>query len=90
MSTLELDDDYLEPVRAECTDRELIVSLMDGRRIITPLWWYPFLESATKAQRDNIDLHVLGVWWPDLDEGLSINGMLSGAKAPNAKEPVKA
>ena len=62
--------------------------LRDGRLISTPLWWYPRLLSATPAQRNHVDLMLSGVHWPDLDEDLSVRGMLMGCKAPGATEPV--
>lgn len=90
MSILEIDDELLEPVKAECSDRELIVTLADGVRLATPLWWYPRLLAATPKQRGNIELSPFGVHWPDIDEDLSIEGMLKGHKAPGAKPPVEA
>lgn len=66
------------PVSAEITDAELIVHLADGRTIVTPLVWYPTLLAATPAQRGNFILGPIGIHWPDLDEDLSVAGMLAG------------
>jgi len=77
----------MEPVEAVCTDSDLVVTLANGQRILTPLWWYPRLFRATPAQRVNYELSPFGVHWPDIDENLSIGGMLVGSKAPGAKEP---
>jgi hypothetical protein len=77
----------MEPVQAVCTDSDLIVTLANGQRILTPLWWYPRLFRATPKQRANCELSPFGVHWPDIDEDLSIEGMLVGSKAPGAKEP---
>lgn len=90
MNTLEIDHDLLEPVAAECTEAELIVTLADGVRLATPLWWYPRLLTANAAARSNVELSPFGVHWPDLDEDLSIEGMLKGRKAPGAKPPAEA
>lgn len=90
MNTLEIDHDLLEPVAAECTDAELVVTLADGVRLATPLWWYPRLLAAGMAERSNIELSAFGVHWPELDEDLSIEGMLKGRKAPNAIPPAEA
>ena len=90
MTISERDQEALEPVRADCTDDELIVTLLNGQKIVTPLWWYPRLLSATPAQRAKVELSLFGIHWPEIDEDLSVEGMLVGAKAPNAKEPLPA
>lgn len=63
------------------TDLELVVSLSDGRRIATPLAWYPVLLAASQEQRACYELSPFGLHWPDLDEDLSVEGMLSGEPA---------
>ncbi len=90
MSILEIDEKLLEPVAARCTDDELIVTLADGASLVTPLWWYPSLLAACPNERNNIELSPFGLHWPDLDEDLSIEGMLKGRTDPNAKPPAKA
>jgi hypothetical protein len=87
---MRISDDALEakePVDAACTDPELIVTLANGQKVITPLWWYPRLLDATPAQRANFELSPFGVHWPDIDEDLSVAGMLVGSKAPDARQP---
>lgn len=90
MSTLEIDLDLLEPTSAHCTDTSLIVGLADGAHLVTPLWWYPPLLAASPEQRNNIELSPYGVHWPELDEDLSIEGMLKGRRYPNARPPAVA
>lgn len=90
MNTLEIDRDLLEPTRAHCTDTSLIVELADGALLVTPLWWYPPLLAATPEQRNRIELSPYGVHWPELDEDLSIEGMLKGLRYPNAQPPAVA
>lgn len=65
----------------KCTDIELIVELVDGRTISAPLAWFPRLSNASQQQRDNWQLlgDGEGIHWPDVDEDLSINGLLVGA-----------
>ena len=87
MDTLEIDLDLLEPVAAVCDEHDLTVTLSDGVKLTTPLWWYPRLLNATPAQRANVELSPMGVHWEEIDEDLSIEGMLRGAKAPGAKMP---
>ena len=90
MSILEIDDELLEPVEAFCTDRELVVTLADGARLVTPLWWYPRLLQADDHQRNVLELSPFGIHWPEIDEDLSIEGMLKGRRAPDAVPPLKA
>lgn len=61
-------------------DGQLIVDLRDGRTIATPIIWYPRLRDATEAQRLNWQLNGsgVGIHWPDIDEDLSVEGMLDG------------
>ena len=63
-----------------CTDEILIVELVDGRTISAPLVWFPSLCSATKEQRNNWELLGAGegIHWPDIDEDLSVAGLLEG------------
>jgi hypothetical protein len=41
----------LEIAEVRCTDQDLVVSLKDARKIVTPLWWYPRLYGTTPEQR---------------------------------------
>jgi hypothetical protein len=66
------------------SDDELTVGLMDGRTIIVPLAWYPRLAAGTPGQRANWEMAGAGygIHWPELDEDLSTEGLLAGARAP--------
>ena len=61
----------------------LIVDLMDGRTIAVPLAWYPRLQEATADQRARWDISGAGygIHWPEIDEDLSVEGLLRGAPA---------
>ena len=80
MSTLELDVGDIRPCAVEFTATELAVTLVDGRKIVTPLEWYPRLKQASPAQRANFELMPMGIHWPELDEDLGIAGMLKGRR----------
>ena len=60
------------------TADEIVVSLVDGRRLAVPLVWFPRLEKATPAQLTNYELKGdgVGIHWPELDEDLSVEGLL--------------
>lgn len=81
MSTLEIDVGDLRARSVDFTEAELVVTLLDGRRIATPLEWYPRLMNASPTQRRNFEIMAMGVHWPDLDEDLSIAGMLKGSRS---------
>jgi len=68
------------------SDDALSVSLRDGRVISVPLVWYPRLLNATPTQRKNWKIAGggYGIHWPDVDEDLSTEGLLRGARAPKA------
>ena len=63
---------------------ELSVALMDGRTITVPLAWYPRLAVGTPEQRGRWEVAGggYGIHWPELDEDLSTEGLLAGARAP--------
>lgn len=62
-------------------DEEMMhVALVDGRRISCPISWFPRLRAATKAERENFEISPagIGIHWPDLDEDLSVAGLMAG------------
>ena len=67
-------------------EARLVVDLMDGRTIAVPLAWYPRLANATPEQRSHWELAGggYGIHWTDIDEDLSTEGLLRGARAPQA------
>lgn len=60
------------------TSDELTVSLVDGRRLSVPLAWFPRLARASAEQLHKFELlgDGEGIHWPDLDEDLSVEGLL--------------
>jgi hypothetical protein len=74
-------------IEVACTEDKLIVDLADGRSISVPLAWYPRLLHATPLERDNWQIAGAGygIHWPDVDEDLSVEGLLRGAPSPRAK-----
>ena len=67
-------------------DARLVVDLMDGRSMAVRRAWYPRLAKATPQQRSHWELAGggCGIHWPDIDEDLSTEGLLRGARAPQA------
>jgi len=75
----------LEPVirGVRVTKSEIVAHLADGRVISVPLAWSWRLSDATPAQRANFRLIGAGqgIHWPDVDEDISVEGMLHGSPA---------
>jgi hypothetical protein len=67
----------------EVTEDELRVVLADGRRLAVPLVWFPRLHAASKAARQHFELlgDGEGIHWPEVDEDLSVAGLLAGARS---------
>jgi hypothetical protein len=63
-------------------DEKFVIKLADGRSLSVPLAWYPRLLAATPLERAH--WHLLGegygVEWPDLDEHISVEGLLAGRR----------
>ena len=62
------------------TDDSISVELLDGRTISAPLTWFPRLLEANNTQRNNWQLmgDGEGIHWSDIDEDLSVAGLLAG------------
>src|ERR1700682_5046269 len=54
------------------------VELTDGRTLGVPLAWFPRLLHATPAQREQAERSRVGLHWEDLDEDISVAGLLAG------------
>ena len=72
-----------EAMTIAVTEDTLTAELSDGRTIAVPLAWYPRLVHATPEERGNWELigGGQGVHWPDLDEDISVEGLLAGRKS---------
>jgi hypothetical protein len=90
MTTLMLE---IEPtaVKVDLTEDDLIVDLVDGRRIAVPLAWYPRLLHATSAERQNFQLLGDGyaIEFPDLDEHIGIEGLLAGRQSGESQKSLQ-
>ena len=69
-----------EAEKVTVTEDALMAELSDGRTISVPLAWYPRLVHAAQEERDNWELigNGQGIRWPDLDEDLSVEGLIGG------------
>ena len=69
----------------------LAVDLVDGRTIIVPLVWYPRLWHGTSEERNRFEIFGDGAFihWPDLDEDLSVAGLLAGRRSGESAQSLK-
>ncbi len=71
-------------IRALSVSEDAITTqLADGRTISVPLSWSWRLSEATARQRENFQIlgRGEGIHWPDIDEDISVEGMLHGGPA---------
>jgi hypothetical protein len=70
------------------TEELITFRLVDGRIVSVPLAWSWRLSEATLAQRNKFEIigDGYGVHWPDVDEDLSVEGMLHGVPAPRPRK----
>ena len=59
-------------------DNSMWVDLSDGRTIGVPLAWFPRLLHAKSEQRQKCELSTNGIHWDELDEDISVAGLLAG------------
>ena len=75
----------------QITDDTLSVDLNDGRTILAPLLWYPRLMEGLEAERNNWRIigHGEGIHWADLDEDISIAGLIAGKPSGESQASLK-
>jgi hypothetical protein len=71
------------------TNELITFNLFDGRVISVPLAWSWRLSDAVPEQRNHYEIigDGHGVHWPDVDEDISVEGMLNGVPAKRPKKP---
>lgn len=80
MSTLAIEMRTALAEHVSVTEDSLIVDLDDGRTVTVPLAWFPRLLHGTIEERNKWRLigKGEGIHWPDLDEDISVEGILLG------------
>jgi hypothetical protein len=82
MSTLVTEHDvFAQSVRF--SEDSMIVLLDDGRELSVPLAWYPRLWDGSGGERARFELigKGEGIHWPELDEDISVEGLLAGRRS---------
>ena len=83
MNTLVNELQLVKAIEVSVTEDNLVVELEDGRILSIPLTWYPRLWHGTTAERQNWRMigDGMGIHWPDLDEDISIEGLILGRRS---------
>ena len=91
MSTLSVRVREPRAQRVTVSQDSVIVDLRDGRTVSAPLAWYPRLLHGTPEERDNWRLigSGEGIHWPDLDEDLSVESLISGRPSGESQGSLK-
>jgi hypothetical protein len=73
------------------TEESLTADLVDGRTIIVPLVWYPRLWHGTPEERNHFEIFGDGAYihWPELDEDLTVAGLLAGLPSGESQASFK-
>ena len=88
MNTLAVEIRIPEALNVSLTDDTLSVDLSDGRSISVPIAWFPRLLHASEQERNNWRLigRGQGIHWKDIDEDISVEGLLAGRPSGESQE----
>ena len=91
MNTSTADARSVAATRVSVTVDTLTVDLSDGRSISAPLAWYPRLLHGTADERNHWRLIGTGrgIHWPDLDEDISVENLLTGSPSAESQQSLK-
>lgn len=67
-----------EPLAVRFDEDSMWIDLEDGRTLGVPLAWFPRLLHATPAQLAAVEMSRAGLHWDEIDEDISIAGLLAG------------
>jgi Protein of unknown function (DUF2442) len=91
MNTSTSEPQEARALQVSVTDDELAVDLADGRTVVVPLAWYPRLVHGTRQERNRWRLigRGVGIHWSDLDEDISVEGLLAGRPSGESQRSLK-
>jgi hypothetical protein len=89
ISAIEMAMPRAEDVKV--TGDTLTVDLSDGRTVSVPLAWFPRLMNAAPEERNNWRLigRGHGIHWEDIDEDISVQGLLAGRPSGESQQSFK-
>jgi hypothetical protein len=77
--------------RVRVTEQAITVELVDGRTVSVPTIWYPRLAEASSRERRSWVLigAGVGISWPELDEDISVDGLLRGERSGESSSSLR-
>jgi hypothetical protein len=91
MNTLAININIPAAIDVVVTDDTLSVKLSDGRTVLVPLEWFPRLTHGSTEERNHWRIigQGQGIHWEDLDEDISIEGLLAGNPSGESQSSLK-
>src|ERR1017187_4032257 len=91
MSSSAVETQETRAQSVKVTGEALTVDLVDGRTIIVPLVWFPRLWHGNPRERSHFEMFGQGryIHWPDLDEDLTVTGLLAGRQSGESLESLE-
>ncbi len=91
MSTLAIELEIPCAENVTITEDTLSVDLSDGRTISVPIAWYPRLLHSSSQELANWRLigKGHGIHWEEIDEDISVEGLLAGKPSGESQESFK-
>jgi hypothetical protein len=91
MSSSQVDTFQPAATNVVVTGDTLTVDLRDGRTISVPVAWYPRLAHGTVQEREKWRFigRGEGIHWPDLDEDISVEGLLAGKPSGESQQSLQ-
>ena len=78
MTSSSEDEKAPEATSVRFDDAKMWVNLNDGRVLGVPLTWFPRLLHGEPALREKCWITPSGIHWDELDEDISIAGLIAG------------
>jgi hypothetical protein len=81
----------MNAVHVAFTKETMNVAMRRGFNLLVPLEWYPRLQHATGAERQNWRLLGDGyaIEWPDVDEHIGIEGLVAGRRSGESESSLQ-
>jgi len=91
MSSLVVEVQEPRAKTVKVSHERITVDVVDGRTIVVPLAWFPRLWYGTVQERGHLEIFGDGAYihWPDLDEDLTVAGLLAGQRSGESPESLK-
>ena len=80
-------DTSVKAIAVQFDESTMWLDLDDGRTLGIPLVWYPRLLDGTPEQRAKVEIGTVGLHWDELDEDITVAGLLAGRRDQTTRRP---